>query len=34
MPRGSSLPPGTYLYELTLETKDQERQVGSFAIAY
>ena len=32
--QGQLLPPGTYLYELTLETKDQERQVGSFAIAY
>ena len=32
--QGHALPPGTYLYELTLETKDQERQVGTFAIAY
>ena len=32
--QGQALPPGTYLYELTLETKNQERQVGSFAIAY
>ena len=32
--RGQLLPPGTYLYELTLKTKNQERQVGSFAIAY
>ena len=32
--QGQLLPPGTYLYELTLETKDQERQIGSFAIAY
>ena len=32
--QGRALPPGTYLYELTLETKNQERQVGSFAIAY
>ena len=32
--QGRALPPGTYLYELTLETKNQERQVGSLAIAY
>ena len=32
--QGQLLPPGTYLYELTLETKDQERQIGTFALAY
>ena len=31
---GARVPPGTYLYELTLETKDEERQIGAFAVAY
>ena len=31
---GARVPPGTYLYELTLETKDEERQIGAFAVVY
>ena len=28
------VPPGIYLYELTLEAEDEERKIGTFAVAY
>ncbi|MBI2503439.1 MAG: gliding motility-associated C-terminal domain-containing protein [Candidatus Latescibacteria bacterium] len=31
---GRQVPPGTYLYELTLARGQEERQVGAFALAY
>lgn len=31
---GRQVPPGTYLYELTLATGGEERKVGVFAVAY
>jgi hypothetical protein len=31
---GQLVPPGTYLYELTLDRGQQERKVGAFALAY
>lgn len=31
---GQQVPPGTYLYELTLDRGQDERKVGAFAVAY
>jgi len=31
---GRRVPPGIYLYELTLEAEDEERQIGTFSIVY
>ena len=31
---GRLLPPGTYLFELVLDAHQQERRIGTFAIAY
>ncbi|MSR84812.1 MAG: hypothetical protein EXS58_18170, partial [Candidatus Latescibacteria bacterium] len=31
---GQPVPPGTYLYELTLDRGQDERKVGAFAVAF
>jgi len=31
---GRRVPPGIYLYELTLEAEDEERQIGTFSVVY